>query len=247
MLKIETTLALHRVYLLVVAGFTAWVGCFGFFWPQEIERALAWPVPPLHARFIGALYLSATAFLVLGLFARSRLALRSLLDIALVWTGWLLMVSLLHWDQFDPARVQVWFWAVAYLVFPLAAGWLGRAGAALVLLALSMFALPAWAATWWPWKLPSFLAQLYSGPLLGYGVGCLLLAARRNWLETLLPALGLALFALLALLGSSWHLALFTPGSASKSLWFAGLGLLALSALWLALTSARHVFAGERA
>ena len=64
-------LAAHRVYFFVVLWFTLWVGFFGTFRPEEILRALPWPVPPLHARFIGAFYLSATVFLLLSLFAKS--------------------------------------------------------------------------------------------------------------------------------------------------------------------------------
>ena len=124
----KPTMVLHRGYFFVVLGFTLWVGYFGFFRPLEIQRALPWPVPPLHARFIGALYLSATVFLLLAMLARSRLQVRTIVDIAFVWTGWLLLISIVHWDTFDPAREQVWFWAVAYVAFPAAAAWqIGRA------------------------------------------------------------------------------------------------------------------------
>ena len=71
-------LAAHRVYFFVVLWFTLWVGFFGTFRPEEILRALPWPVPPLHARFIGAFYLSATVFLLLSLFAKSLLAVRTI-------------------------------------------------------------------------------------------------------------------------------------------------------------------------
>ena len=71
-------------------------------------RALPWPMPPLHARFVGALYLSATVFLLLALFARSRAQVRATVVIAFAWTGWLLLITLVHHDTFDLARVQVW-------------------------------------------------------------------------------------------------------------------------------------------
>lgn len=251
----NASMATRRIYFLIVLGFTAWVGFFGFFRPQEILRALPWPVPPLHARVIGAVYLSATLFLGLAALARTRLQVRTIVDIALVWTGWLLVVSIVHWRSFDPAREQVWFWVVAYITFPIAAAllsWQGRAlavprhalvtqgwvrawlavqGAGLVLLALLLALWPDLMVSLWPWKLTPFLAQVYSGPVLGYGVGSLLLARRRNWTETLLPSLGMAAFALLALLGSSWHVALFSAGSVSKVAWFGVLGVLAAMSL----------------
>ncbi len=260
----KPTLALHRLYFLIVSGFTLWVGCFGFFRPGDIQRALSWPVPPLHARFIGALYLSASVFLLLALLARSRLQVRSIVDIAFVWTGWLLLVSVLHWSSFDFAREQAWFWWVAYITFPLAAAWLAWAGprfpvprdalmtqawapawlwlqgALLVLLAVLLAAVPAWVAGWWPWKISTFLAQVYSGPVLGYGIGSLLLARRRNWPEALIPSIGMLVFALLALWGSALHLGLFAAGSVSKRAWFGGLALLALMSLALVVVALRH-------
>jgi hypothetical protein len=260
----NAAMATRRAYFAVVLGFTAWVGFFAFFRPQEVLRALPWPVPPLHARVIGALYLSATLFLLLSLFARTRLQVRTVVDIAGVWTGWLLLISAVHWRSFDPAREQVWFWAVAYLTFPLAAAalsgsgrassvprsalitqrpvvmWLAAQGAALVVLGLLLAALPGVMAGLWPWKISTFLAQIYSGPVLGYGVGSLLLAARRNWIEMLIPTIGMAAFALLALLGSSWHIELFGAGSVSQWLWFGALGLLALVSLVLTAVALRQ-------
>lgn len=260
----KSTLTACRCYFFVVLWFTAWVGFFGFFQPQQIERALPWLLPPLHARIVGALYLAATAFLLLALLARTRLQVRTVVDIAFVWTSWLLMISILHRDSFDPARQQVWFWAVAYVCFPLGAAWLALTspplatprdtliaqpwvprvlrvqGALLVVVALLLALWPASTASWWPWKISTLLAQLYSGPLLGFGVGCLLLSARRNWVETLIPTVGLAVFALLALLGSSWHFALFEAGSVSRGLWFVALAALALVSLLIVATALRH-------
>jgi hypothetical protein len=260
----KPTLALHRCYFFVVLWFTWWVGYIGFFRPQEIQRALPWPVPPFHARFIGALYLSATVFLLLGLFARSRLQARTLVDIAFAWTGWLLVISLLHWSSFDFAREQVWFWMVAYVSFPVAAAWLAWGGppvtaptgalmaqpwalawlrvqgAVLVMLAVLLATVPGWVAGLWPWKISAFLAQVYSGPVLGYGVGSLLLAHRRRWPEALIPSIGMLVFALLALVASTMHLALFTAGSPSQVVWFASLGVLVIMSAALIAGAVRH-------
>ena len=246
----KPSLALHRIYFFIVIWFTLWVGVFGFFRPAEILRALPWPVPPLHARFIGAFYLSAAMFLLLSMLAKSLLQVRTIVLMALTWTGWLLVITFLHWETFDFARTQVWFWVVAYVLFPIGAAWLAWAGAptavpetavirqrwvpwyfrvlgySLLALALACFLAPAWVATIWPWKISTFLAQVYSGPVLAYAVGGLLLAARRNWPETLIPTAGTFTFATLALGGSLQHLALFTPGSASAIAWFTILGVL---------------------
>lgn len=246
----KPSLAWHRAYFFVVVWFTLWVGFFGFFRPAEILRALPWPVPPLHARFIGAFYLSATVFLVLAMAARTLLQVRTIVIIAFTWTGWLLVITGLHWDTFDFARTQVWFWVIAYVLFPIAAAWLAWAGPAIALparglvtqrwvpvalrlqgglllaLAVACFLAPAWVASIWPWQVSTFLAQVYSGPLLAYGVGSLVLAARRNWPETLIPSAGMLVFAVLAVVGSLRHLNLFTAGSASAIVWFATLAIL---------------------
>lgn len=260
----------HRVYFLVVMGFTSWVGYFGFFKPLEIQRALPWPVPPLHCRFIGALYLSATVFLFLSMLARRMSQVHTITRLAFVWTGWLLLVSLIHWRTFDVGRVQVWFWVVAYITFPLAALWLilGKGSAmasprgsaaqrdtiqlrwipvffylvALVFLGLALlcFVFPAWITTIWPWKISSFLSQIYSGPLFGYGYAAISIARRRRWSEALFPVTGLAVFAVLAIYGSTKHLSLFTPDSMSFRLWFGGLLVLAIGSAAVLLTSFRR-------
>ena len=71
----------HRVYFAFVGAFALWVGVWGYFVPSEISRAIPWQVSPLHARFIGAMYLSGmvlmglslgTAIAVYGLLRRDR-------------------------------------------------------------------------------------------------------------------------------------------------------------------------------
>jgi|CXWL01.1.fsa_nt_gi hypothetical protein len=260
---IRPTVAAARVYFFVVVWFTLWVGGWGFFRPEGILHALPWPVPPLHARFVGAIYLGATTFLILSLLSRSLLATRTVARIAFWWTGWLLMVTFLHWDAFDFARTQTWFWVVAYIAFPIVAAWLAwgaptapppeadlirerwipavlrGVGVVLVVVALAFFAFPARVGDVWPWKISPFLAQIYSGPLLGIGVGCWTLAARRNWTETCFPMAGLLVAAVFSIVGSLFHLALFTPGSPSLYVWFATLTLLSLFAGYLTTKALR--------
>jgi hypothetical protein len=118
---------------------------------------------------------------------------------------------------------------------PWVAAFLWVEGALLVALAAACFLAPAWTASIWPWKISTFLTQVYSGPALAYGVGALVLAARRNWEETLRPALGMTVFALFAILGSLRHLALFTAGSPSEILWFTLLGILSLGSAGIVL------------
>ena len=258
----QPTALVLRIYFFVVLCLTLWVGYWGFFHPEQIQTALPWPVPPLHARFIGAIYLGATTFLALSILRPARLAVRTVARIAMWWTGWLLGVTFLHWGTFDFARTQVWFWVLAYIAFPIVAAWVSWAtraepvplgvgirepwitatlralGAVLVVLGLGFFGLPEQVSALWPWKISPFLAQIYSGPLIGLGVGMWALGARRNWPETLYPMAGLLVASALSIMGSLRHLALFTPGSLSLYVWFGTLALLALFSSYLVLRAA---------
>ena len=263
----DGTLLAERAYFFVVLWFTLWVGYIGFFRPEEILRALPWPVPALHARFIGALYLSATIFLGLAMLASGWARMRVVVAIALAWTGWLLVVTIVHWGAFDPGRVQVRFWIVAYVTFPVAAAWLAwrarssapdehsdandvigaawviaylrAAGLLLLVTAVLMFVAPGLVARIWPWKLTDFLAQVYSGPVLGYAVGCLVMARLRRWSAAQIPAVGMAVFAALAIVASLRHLELFAPGGAATILWFGLLGAIAGASAAVALLALR--------
>jgi len=88
-------------------------------------------------------------------------------------------------------------------------------------LALALLAAPGAMSTVWPWKITPLLAQLYSAPFLSYGLGSLLLATRRTWLETRIALAAMWVFALGVLLASLIHNALFALSSPATWLWFA--------------------------
>ena len=113
-----------RAYFALVGLFALWVGAWGYFVPAEVVRALPWPVPALHARFIAAIYLAGLLAMLLALAAKTLAEVRIPIALAAIWTGMLLLVSMLHLDAFDFAKPQVWFWMGAYAVFPLWGAWL---------------------------------------------------------------------------------------------------------------------------
>jgi hypothetical protein len=240
----------HRIYFVVVGLFALWVGVWGYFVPAQVYRALPWPVPPLHARFIAAMYFAGLLAMVWSCFAPRLAAVRIPIALAALWTGALLLASLLHLPEFDFGKPQVWFWLGAYAAFPLWGAWLyfrrgagaaarpRKADPALVavaglclLLALALFAAPAAMVRAWPWPLPPLLATIYAGPFFAYGVCALLLAreadpeARRIVLASMLA------FTLLVLLASLLHLKLFKLDAPAAWLWF---GAFAASAAVLA-------------
>jgi hypothetical protein len=121
----------YRPFFLVVGLFALWVGAWGFAVPGEVSRALPWTVPPLHARFIAAIYLAGLLAMVWSFLATSLAEVRIPVALAALWTGALFLISMLHLGQFDFARPQVGFWMFAYAVFPLWGAWLYfRRGAA---------------------------------------------------------------------------------------------------------------------
>ena len=245
-----------RAYFVLVGLFALWVGAWGFLLPAQVDRALPWTVPPLHARFIAAFYLGGALAMALSALARRLADVRIAIALAVLWTGLLLLVSLLHLDAFDFAKPQVWFWMGAYAVYPLWGAWLYRRavrddppvaprrptrrwsrspspplafGAALLLA-------PAAMVRAWPWAVSPLLAHIYAGPFLAYGASALLLArearpeARRIVLASLLA------FTLLALLASLLHLRLFHFDAPAAWLWF---GAFAAAAAIVALRLAQ--------
>jgi hypothetical protein len=239
------TTTAHRIYFATVGLFAAWVGVWAYGFPALADNALPWPVPALHARFIGSMYLSGLA-LMLGAFrARTLEAVRIPTIMAAVWTGMLGLVSFLHIDQFEAWRSTVWFWFFAYVAFPVAGaalalkyrtgpaanrdlpGWIS-AGAAILsvlcaVMAATLFFATGFAVPLWPWKITPFLAQIYSGPFLSYAIGALLVARSTTIRAVRWPLVSMALFVMLVLAASLLHFGLFDPTGAPAMVWFGGL------------------------
>jgi len=226
-----------RAYFGLVGLFALWVGAWGYLAPAEVGRALPWTVPPLHARFIAAMYLAGALAMVLSLRA-SRAAgfvasVRIPIALAALWTGALLVASLLHLGAFDFGKPQVWFWMGAYAIYPVWGGWLYFVHAAVcLLLAAALFVLPQAATRIWPWAISPLLATLYAGPFFAYGASALLLASEaRREARTIVLASMLA-FALLTLLASWLHRQLFHADAPSAWLWFGLFGAAAAMLAW---------------
>jgi hypothetical protein len=263
-LSIESVTPAHRIFFALVGSFALWVGVWGYFVPSEIDRAIPWPVPALHARFIGAMYLSGVVLMGWSLVARRLAEVQTAVVMASVWTGMLLVVSLLHLGEFNYGRLPVWFWFGAYFAYPLMGAWLAltrrptelpEASAAVVdwarvvlatqgivcvALAGCLFFAPAWMASVWPWTIPTLLAQIYSGPFLSYGIGSLLLARQRYWIEWRIALASMAAFAALVLLASFIHGALFLPVGPAAAIWFGGFAVATALLAFLGFRSVRH-------
>jgi hypothetical protein len=253
-----------RAYFLAVGSFAFWVGLWGYLVPGEIARAIPWEVPPLHARFIGSMYLSGLVLMAAGFVTLHRCNIRIALWMAAIWTGMLLVVSLLHLPEFDFTLTPVWFWFAAYIVYPvagallaliycpeihskaaLAPSWaiafLALQGTVSVLLALALFFAPTWMTGLWPWKISVLLAQIYSGPFLSYGFGSLYLALHPRLNDWGIAILSLFTFSLLVLVASVMHRAVFGPIGVSAALWFGGFAIVTIGLAVIGTKSLRVI------
>jgi hypothetical protein len=240
----ESLTRMQRFYFAAVGLLAIYVGIWGYLIPLHVDEAIPWLVPPLHARFLGAMYISGTALMLGCMLARRWSDIRSVVPMISIWTGMLFIVSLFYLPEFDWRREQVWVWFASYLIYPiiagilvwgrrhlpedrsgiamssLARGFLTAQGVVLCLVSLALLLLPNVMVSVWPWTISPLLAQLYSAPFLSYGLGNLLHTRRYAWKQIQTISTSLAVFSALILLASVIHIALFSSADASDRVWF---------------------------
>jgi hypothetical protein len=258
----------QRIYFAAVGLLALWVGIWGYFIPSRVDQAIPWLVPPLHARFLGAIYFSATAFTVGSILARYYAEVRIVICAIAIWTGMLFVISLFYLGEFDYSHGPVWFWFGAYLIYPLIGLWLIwrdrflhetvvgprlprwvrtyllAQGIVTTVLALALLLLPEFMVSIWPWKITRLLAQIYSSPFLAYGLSSIMLSRQQTWLEIRVLLIAAFVFAFGALLASFIHRELFPLTNAATWLWFGGF---LLATVMLGLLSTQAMRAGGSA
>ena len=85
-----------KIYFEAVALLALWVGAWGYFIPTQVDEAIPWLVPPLHARFLGSMYLSGAAFMVAGMFSKRYDEVKTMVPMIAIWTGMLFIVSFFY-------------------------------------------------------------------------------------------------------------------------------------------------------
>ena len=259
----------QRFFLAVICVAALLVAVLGLFNPVYLASIFTWlELPPLHARFVGAIYLFGAIFMAGCLVARYQAEVRWAVQLIGVWTGMLFLISLLNLSAFDFNRLPVKIWFASYIIYPaislwmtlqpslpiqeedlpgqMLAGWakgfLLLQGLLFSLLAGLLFFAPAWTSTLWPWKVTPVLAQMYAGPLLSYGLGSLLFSRQRKWLgvRSILP--GMLIFTVTTVIISFLHLGLFSFREIPDLLWF---GWFLLFSLILAILTFRALQAHE--
>jgi hypothetical protein len=241
-----------RIFFAVIVAFPAWVAAGGLFFPGQIDQFLPFKVPPLHARFIGAVYLAGATMMLFATLARAWSEVRVVTVILGLWTGLLGLVSLLHLNVFDWSWRPTWFWWVAYIWFPAGAafiawnqrhetghpdepplslllrGFLVAEGIVAVAIALGLLLAPGAMIKLWPWTITPLLTQIYSAPFLAYGVGLLYCSRQHGWSEARIPVIATLVLTLVAVVASFLHSGLFNTANPSTWVWFGGLGFAAL-------------------
>lgn len=257
----------HRIYFAAVGLLALWVGVWGYFIPGQVDAAIPWLVPPLHARFLGAMYLSGATFMAGCLLARRWAEVRVVVPMIAIWTGGLFVVSLFYLNEFNYARPQVWIWFGAYIVYPLIAVWLtwryrgldltspGVAtprwvnrfllaqGSVATVLGLALLLAPGFMVGVWPWRITPLLAHMYSAPFLSYGLGSLMHSRRQTWPEIRIAVIAIEVFTLGVLMASIIHFSLFSLSEIADWLWFLGFITASLggaSAIYWGLSNQRN-------
>jgi len=251
----------QRLYFVAIGLFALWVGVWGYFIPQMVDEAIPWLVPPMHARFLGAVYFSGMAVMIGCLLAKRWADISVMVVIAVVWTGVLGIVSMFYLPEFNFRREQVWFWFAAYIAYPIIGAWflwsnrdvpdeaggaplplvtrtlLIAQGVILTLLGLGLLIAPQSMVKAWPWPVTALLAHIYSAPFLAYGISSILMSRREEWAHIQIGLVGIVVLAALTLLASFIHQNLFSGAEISDVLWFAVFSLLLLSNGAMTITS----------
>ena len=239
----------QRIYLGAVAALALWVGFWCYFIPARSAVAIPWSLPTLCATFLGSMYLSGATFNATCMLARRWVDVRVVMPMIAMWTGGLTIISMFYLPLFDFTRIQVWIWFGAYILYPLIAlglmwthrrqsgvypldeplipDWTRRylrvQGSLMVLLGLGLLLAPKVTGLLWPWHTGRLMLQLYSAPLLTYGIGSFIFARRRAWSEIRLGLIAIGVFTGAELATTLYHLSLMDGHPLSIAIWFAWL------------------------
>ena len=258
----------QRIYFAAVGALALWVAFWGLLIPDRVDKAIPWLGPPLHARFIGAIYLSAVLIMGSAMLAKKFDEVRVVTIMVSIWTGALFIISLFYLSEFDFSRGPVLFWFAAYIAYPIIGFWIAWnqrgtpvettssplpnwirtyllvQGVLLTALSLALFFAPDLMLAVWPWNITRMLAQIYSGPFLSFGVGSLLLSRRQSWPEVRIGVAGIFLLAIGVLIASTMHRSLFTISNPSTLIWFGCFALVAIT-LGMAILRGRNETGGS--
>jgi len=263
----------HKIFYAVILVAAVVVAASGLLAPKALADMLPWFVlPPLHARFLGAIYLFGALYMLGCLLARWQYEVRYALLLIALFGGMLLVVSLLNLGVFDVGTGPALVWFASYVVYPLVAvalvlrtprpwpvdpaqpdlprwarGFLLIQGVLVTALAVLLFFAPQTMASSWPWPVTPLLAQAYAGPLLVYGVASILASRCRTWREVRAPVPAMLAFAAVALISSIVHSGVFGAFDAVDVAWFGALAVATVALAVMTVGLARRLASGRQA
>ncbi|MGZ8566381.1 MAG: hypothetical protein ACXWXS_04955 [Actinomycetota bacterium] len=186
-----------RVFMLIEIGILAPTGTAMFFAIERTQSVWPWELTPFNSRFIGGFYLAAAIAAAIVLVHGRWAPARVLTTLAFVFTGLVLIVSIVHADRFLSDRPLTWVWFTLYGLLPLYTGYalwthrgLRAAGgmaprwllAAMVVPAalmgaygLGLLVAPVTLTGFWPWPVDAFHGRLYAAVPLTPAIAALML------------------------------------------------------------------------
>ncbi len=240
----------YKIFYGVICAAALLIGFLGYFAPTRLAEITSWlTLPPLHARFVGALYFYGAVFMAGCMMARQHAEVRYAMPMIAIWTGLLFVISILSLGAFDLTLLPPWIWFASYLIYPLIALWftwkqrhmdnslsgehlpnwaknfLLVQGIIVGLFSLALVLTPNLMGALWPWKLTPLLAQTYGGPLLASGIGSYMFAQRGTWSAVRTVAPAMFVFTTLVLLASVIHRNLFSMSELNDLIWFIAFGV----------------------
>ena len=210
--------------------------------PTTAAGLFPWPLPPLAARFMGALFLAGAACGAVNIWLGAS---RGLNVLALVAVGNLLIAAagiLAVQASGITTGLALWLaWFIGVAIALLAVALLSVAGladvpipmpkslrryfrihlAVVLPVGVAMFVFPLWAQPIWPWAMAPVNIRLLGAFFLGAALISIWCQRQASW-HTVLPTLALyAVFASAATVASLIHFGLFEPGRLVTWMFFA--------------------------
>ncbi len=242
----------QRIFAGIISVAALFVTWLAFFQPERMDRAFTWAaLPPLHARFVGALYLFGAVYLFGAAVTRHRARMWPAMTGVALFTGSMIVLTLLNWSAFDMDLGPVQGWVVSYVVYPPIAAaiavwlrwrndpasgdqpvtpWIRQLVWTLAIvfgiLGVLLLVFRDVMVDAWPWPVSNSVAQFYGGPFitLAWVCGAHARAARADE-DMLWVTPALLAFTSTALGFSIHHRELFDGGDPAAWVWFVGLAV----------------------
>jgi hypothetical protein len=248
----------ERGFFVIIAVAALFVAYLGLAAPESMDRSFTWAVlPPLHAGFVGMLYLFGGVYMIGCIAARRRAQVSAALPAIALFTSLLLFATLLNLEAFDFDLTPVWVWTLSYTIYPVIAvalAWSARGrepgvaiggpavavwaraflraqAVAFAIIGLALLIVPSAMVDLWPWPISAGLAQFYGGPFLAYAVCSWQYSGRAAWAELAAIAPSMLVFCAGTVVVSVAHRELFSGSDPAAWVWFAGFGSAAVASL----------------